>query len=215
MKNHPLVRSLFNTNKPLTYGRGELISSFHDTEHTIYLIESGYIKYVSMAEKSRDHTLFFYGPGEIFPWRFIFKDPSTHTSYYNNTAFVALTNATVLTATRESFVKAMMTEADITFKLFNQQNRLYGRSLFALHVNTSQQRIIYRLLVLADQFGRVEEGHIVIDFPLTQQEFADTVQLSRETTGKLLNELEDGGYIIWGRKNILIYINKLSALLEA
>ena len=215
MKNNPVVQALFSGSEPRSYERGELISTFLGTEETIYLIDSGYIKYISQAERSRDHTLFFYGPGEIFPWRFIFKDPSTHTSYYNNTAFVALTDTVVLTAARRDFVEAMENDASLTFNLFNQQNRLYGRSLFALHVTTSQQRIIYRLLVLADQFGRVEDGHVIIDFPLTQQEFADTIQLSRETTGKLLNELEAGGYIIWGRKNILVYVKKLSSLLES
>ena len=215
MNNDPVVKALFNQTTTTTYERGELISTFGGTEETIYLVDSGYVKYISQVERSREHTLFFYGPGEIFPWRFIFKDPSTHTRYYKSTAFVALTDAAVLTASRAAFVQAMKTDPVLTFNLFNQQNRLYGRSLFALHVNTSQQRIIYRLLVLADQFGRTEDGHVIIDFPLTQQEFADTIQLSRETTGKLLNDLEAEGYIIWGRKNILVYTTKLAGLLKS
>jgi len=206
------IQTAFAEEKPHRYTRSEVIIGPSSRKDSVFLVESGYVKASSIGLKKQEHVLFFYGPGEVFPWRFLFEDNSDN-DYYDETVYSALTDATVIPMSTDVMRQRMNNDATFTVALLHQQNKLYSRVILNLHINTSQQRVIYRLLVLADQFGRDMKDHTIIDFPLTQQEFADTVQLSRETTGKLLNELEADGNLIWGRKNILVYTKKLEKLL--
>ena len=206
------IKTAFATGQPRTYKRSEVIIGPTGPSDNVYLIESGYVKVSAINPKHHGHVLFFYGPGEVFPWRFLFDDETT-IDFYDNTIKSALTDVVVIPMPIDEMRQRMKTDAAFTLELLHHQHKLYNRLILNLHINTSQQRVIYRLLVLADQFGRDMKDHTIIDFPLTQQEFADTVQLSRETTGKLLNELEANGNLIWGRKNILVYTNRLKQLL--
>jgi CRP/FNR family transcriptional regulator len=205
------IQTAFSEKQPHRYSRGEAIIGPGDPKDYVFLIDSGYVKASSISTKKHEHVLFFYGPGEVFPWRYLFE--TSEGDYYDETIYSALTDTSVIALPIETMRQRMRSDVDFTLALLHQQHKLYSRVILNLHINTSQQRVVYRLLVLADQFGRYMKDHTIIDFPLTQQEFADTVQLSRETTGKLLNDLEADGNLIWGRKNILIYTRRLEKLL--
>jgi CRP-like cAMP-binding protein len=86
--------------------------------------------------------------------------------------------------------------------------------IFNLNIVITEQRVADRLMTLGERFGDKEEGRFVIKFPLTIKELADMVNLSRETTGRVLTKFEERGLVIIGRQNIVIYPDKLSRIID-
>jgi CRP-like cAMP-binding protein len=93
----------------------------------------------------------------------------------------------------------------------------YAR-VYNLNLETARERVIHRLLALSERFpdgaSYKADDFVVIDLPQTQQEFASSVRLSRETAGKILTTLEAEHAVILGRKVVRVSPEKLNALLD-
>ena len=68
------------------------------------------------------------------------------------------------------------------------------------------------LVLLAEQHGDHEGDRIIINLPMTNQEFANFVGTSRETINRLLNQLSKEDFITVDRSRIVI--NNLQALMD-
>jgi CRP/FNR family transcriptional regulator, cyclic AMP receptor protein len=69
---------------------------------------------------------------------------------------------------------------------------------------STSERIVDRLLQLADGWGEERGGEIHIAVPLTQDVLASWARASRESTGKALHELRNQGLIRTGRRSLTI-----------
>ncbi|CAH8771053.1 Crp/Fnr family transcriptional regulator [Paenibacillus dendritiformis] len=90
--------------------------------------------------------------------------------------------------------------------------RIIGMSDLAQHLalGNLQDKIIYALLKLADQFGLIDDhDYYRIDYSISQQEIAHLVGASREAVTASLQELAAAGVIKTGFKTIFIHREKL------
>lgn len=71
---------------------------------------------------------------------------------------------------------------------------------------TTTQRVLERLLELADRWGQPTEraGQVRIVFPLTQEELASWAHVSRESTAKVLHDLRRDGIVLTGRRELRV-----------
>jgi CRP/FNR family transcriptional regulator, cyclic AMP receptor protein len=72
------------------------------------------------------------------------------------------------------------------------------------HNTSTTERVVHRLIQLADTWGRHVEGRIEITLRLTQEDLASWARASRESTTKTLQELRSSGVISTGRREIAI-----------
>jgi CRP/FNR family transcriptional regulator, cyclic AMP receptor protein len=80
-----------------------------------------------------------------------------------------------------------------------------ARDDLARHCDTSTtERIIDRLLQLAEDWGELVEGQVRITIPLTQDMLASWARSSRESTAKALHDLRDQGLIRTARRELVI-----------
>jgi CRP/FNR family transcriptional regulator, cyclic AMP receptor protein len=88
-----------------------------------------------------------------------------------------------------------------------------ARDDLARHAGTSTtERVVDRLLQLADRWGRPVEGEIRIPVPLTQEMLASWARASRESTARAFHELRANGLIRTGRRELVILdIQRLEA----
>jgi CRP/FNR family transcriptional regulator, cyclic AMP receptor protein len=78
------------------------------------------------------------------------------------------------------------------------------RDLANLAHRSATQRIVHRLLELADRSGETVEGEVHISLPLTQEMLGSWARVSRETTAKTLHGLRDAGLLRTGRRDLTI-----------
>jgi CRP-like cAMP-binding protein len=69
---------------------------------------------------------------------------------------------------------------------------------------STTERVVHRLLELADRWGETVDGRILIRLPLTQEMLASWSRSSRESTAKILHELRHSGVIRTGRRELTI-----------
>jgi CRP-like cAMP-binding protein len=69
---------------------------------------------------------------------------------------------------------------------------------------STTERVVHRLLELADRWGETVDGQILIRLPLTQEMLASWSRSSRESTAKILQELRHSGVIRTGRRELTI-----------
>ncbi|MNC62819.1 Global nitrogen regulator [compost metagenome] len=75
-----------------------------------------------------------------------------------------------------------------------------------------RNRVLSFLLMLAEQHGQQQADKIVINLPMTHQEFANSIGTTRETANRLLNQLAKDELLEVDRSRIIIH--NLQALKE-
>jgi CRP/FNR family transcriptional regulator, cyclic AMP receptor protein len=69
---------------------------------------------------------------------------------------------------------------------------------------STTERVVHRLLELAERWGEPVDGRILIRLPLTQEMLASWSRSSRESTAKILHELRQSEVIRTGRRELTI-----------
>jgi CRP-like cAMP-binding protein len=69
---------------------------------------------------------------------------------------------------------------------------------------STTERVIFRLLELAERWGETVDGRVLIRLPLTQEMLASWARSSRESTAKTLHELRQANVIRTGRRELTI-----------
>jgi CRP-like cAMP-binding protein len=91
---------------------------------------------------------------------------------------------------------------------------------FQMRVNALEQskathKVINTLHYLCLRFGKeIKENIVKVELPLTQQDLANFMGLTRETTGIELKKLEKQGVINYRRQNYLIRTDRLNEVLD-
>jgi len=112
------------------------------------------------------------------------------------------------------FFQFIEQEPDVLMAIIDQQLAVFD-DLINMHYETAEERVAFRLQTLAKRFARKGTDRVIVSCPITIQELASTVHVSRETTGKILNKLAEQGMVALRRKNILVDTIKLGELLHA
>jgi CRP/FNR family transcriptional regulator, cyclic AMP receptor protein len=72
------------------------------------------------------------------------------------------------------------------------------------HNTSTTERVLHRLVQLADTWGRKRRDHVEIALRITQEDLATWARSSRESTTKALQELREAGIIATGRREITV-----------
>lgn len=186
------LNNFFQTGRQLQYEKGEIVLRAGDVPQGVYLIQSGYMKVYSLAKDGTEHTHVLYEPGDIFPVMWIFKD-AVRNVYYQTTAQTKL-----WIVSKSEFKKFIASHSDVAMLILEQVTdmfRLYAGRIDNLMYSNSYERTAYRILSLMDRLGDQIEGGWVINAPVTHQDIASSVNLTRETVSRCMQRLKNKGFI--------------------
>jgi CRP-like cAMP-binding protein len=127
--------------------------------------------------------------------------------------FNAFTDATVLRKDVDDVIQFILDEPKCMYSLLDELTTSTER-IATLNTGPAEQRIVKWLYTLMSRFGHLEDNHVVLSLGMTIQEFADGIRLSRESAGKILNNLENEGVIVMGHRRMIIYPEKLEVYTE-
>jgi CRP-like cAMP-binding protein len=207
LKANVLLKSCFTKSSLTAFRRHSIVLQDFKKSEFAYLIEDGYIKVISYSDSGEEIIHYIYGKGEVFPLNQLFL------TQLLNIYFIAFTDVTVWTKPIDEFMTFLENNPSALMPLMYQQSMLYNR-IVNLNMGESKQRIAYRLVRLAERFGTEEGDYSRIDMKITIQELASMVRLSRETTGKVIKQFENKGYLVFGRQHIIVNTDMLQKLIE-
>jgi CRP-like cAMP-binding protein len=202
------IKSHFSAGLHLRFDRGEAIIHANEEPQGVYLIESGFVRAYSISQQGHEHLLLIHEAGEIIPLPWALDGAHTTTLRYE-----AMTATNVIRSAKDKLRAAMDDNARLVEEVMHQAANIiniYSQRVQTLEYRTARDRMISRMIFLADRFGRHKGYKILIEAPITHQDLADSTNMTRETASRTLELLFDEGLV--GQQHHLFMINSLYKL---
>jgi len=173
-----------------------------------HFLDFGKLRLYNLLPNGRCITISILGPGDVFlQWR-------TESQSLSCLCAEAMQPSRIISASESEMTEIVSAQPAAALDVISNFARRLTESQVLIEdlLNNSVNLRLYRtLLELSKQFGRLEDGFSVIDYPLTHQRLADMIGSNRVTVTRKLHELAERG-IIETRKNATIALRDTNAL---
>jgi len=171
-------------------------------KEAVFFIRTGIVKAYKTDENGHEQIVSFLKTGDMFP----------HTGFFNAHPYPAtaeaITPSELLAIPVRHFERVMLNTPAIAIKIMRVLGDKIRELQDKLQVMSGQDvrnRVLSFLLMLAEQHGQADGSKIVINLPMTHQEFANSIGTTRETANRLLNQLSKEQLLDVDRSRIVIY----------
>lgn len=196
------------------YAKGEIILLQDQEPSRANIIKSGVVRVYNITPEGDERTISFDTEDEIFPFAWVFGEIKKTQYFYQ-----AWTDVEVYALRREDFLRYLKYHPKMVYELYAnvaarftaQQGRIY-----ALEQPKASDKIAHMLLYLCNRFGKKAGERVTqIELPLTQQELANFIGLTRETTSVELKKLERLNVLHLKNKHYQVDMVKLKKLTDS
>jgi CRP-like cAMP-binding protein len=195
------VAALTKQLQPVDFARRWTVFAEKEPADRLYIIISGKVKIGHRSPDGREHLLAIMGPPEMFGELSVF-DPGPRTA-----SATTLTEVRAVSLDRDTLRGWIADRPEVAEQLL----RVMARRLRRTNNKLTDQiftdvpgRVAKQLLLLAQQFGTREGDALRVAHDLTQEEIAQLVGASRESTNQALSTFADHGWIQSESHTILI-----------
>jgi CRP/FNR family transcriptional regulator len=193
------------------YDSGQAILMQGEVSHNLYAIKSGFVKGYDISKDGMEQLVWFGAPSHILPlpWAFSLEQ-------VNPFFFAALTDVELYVVNLGEFLDFLETSPEASFEMNRRMARWYFdllQRLQAAEKPKASEKLVYTLGFLSERFSRrVGKARVEVNVPLTHQDLANLVGLTRETITIELRKLKKQGYIDYSKSHFIIYPDKLDEL---
>lgn len=195
------------------FEKGEIILVQGETPDCTYVIKKGVVKTYNLTSQGEEKPLGFDTSGDIFPIAWVFGQTNPVNYYYE-----AFTDCELYCLPREDY-KAFISKS--ISRLYSALEDMVAKhTLYQLRVNALEQskaalKVLNTIHFLCLSYGsEIKKNTVKIEVPLTQQDLANFMGLTRETTGIELKKLQRTGVLTYKRQNYIVRTDKLNDLLD-
>ena len=201
----------FSDGQSLDYASGETVINDFDEPRGVYLIKSGFIKAYSVSRAGLGNLLFIHQAGDLIPLPWALDG-----AHVTGLTYQAMTDVTVLRTSKEKLRVSMGHDTWLSQEILKQAVEViavYTQRIQTLEFRSARGRIISELLNLAERFGEMHGKQVIINAPITHLDIADSINMTRETASKALEQLFKEG--IMDQTDHLFTVLDLPRLQEA
>lgn len=196
-----------------TYQKGQSIIQPAQPINYIFTINSGFVRGFDISEHGDTQVIWYGRPGDIFPLPRIFDSAYQAPFFYD-----AFTDCRLTLSPADQFEQFIGSHQEALLELshyLTEDNTDTLRRLHALAEPKAHDKLLRILDFFAHRFGgSPRTGTITIDLPLTQQDIANFIGLTRETVSHELTVLRELGVIDYEKASIQLNRDKLSSFIE-
>lgn len=188
------IASFAEVTREKTYPKGSVIVFEDDPGDALYIVRSGRVKVVLVAEDGREVILGLLGVGEHFGELSLIDDGprSAHV--------IATEDSVLLVLRRDEFRRRVESAPSVAWQMMRELSRrlrVADGKIGGLVLLDVPGRIARLLLDHADEHGRIEK-------PLTHQTIAQMIGASRETVSRTMKDFQDCDWISVERRRIAL-----------
>lgn len=211
--NKNYLHDLLLQGKRRVYARGEVIES-SETRQRLSIVKSGFIKRYIIRNDGTIAVQVIYGPGDVFSITFAQQILLDQTIYHGpETIYYEAMDVVVTHAVDGETLKQHADKNPAIYKdLFEEAGRRLQSNIQMLEnlsMKTSYHRVAHQLLYYANHYGEVKSSGVKIKIPLTHQDLASILSLTRETVTNSLIKLREEGLVGKGRTLTVCDVDKL------
>ena len=200
--NNEELLEIVNTINHKEYKKGDVIFTEGNEAKTLYFINEGKIKLYKYTKDGKEQILHVLSEGDFFGELDLIK-PSKYG--FNASSIV---NSKICTLSKDEMRNIMMKNPEIGIKVLETIGERLSKVenlVQNLATNDVDSRMAYLLIDLMEKYGKAEEKNISIKLPLSREEMANYIGVTRETISRKLKKFEDERLIkVIGVKNIVI-----------
>lgn len=190
----------------LTLRKGTIFQPEVTTREVIY-VEQGHVS-GSLQNQNQMLTRFVFGAGDIINLQILVVPLREDVQYHT------MSLAKVYVVPKEKVLKELDTDINLAKTLLSSsliQNAHRAERTENLLYKFVSDRIIYRLLFLAERFGESDSKHTgYIKLTVAKLDIANAIGSTRETVSRELLKLEHEGLISYTRRQVVIHdVHKL------
>lgn len=196
------VLEFFSKYITVTAKKGETILRPDDPINFVFFVKSGVVRLYTISKDGNETTFNLLKPDSYFPMLSVITDiPNKY--YYDG-----LTPTTVLKAPKNIFINFINNNPEVLFDL--TKRILIGLNALLLSMENltsgkAQNRVATMLTILTNRFGqKINNREILINLPLTHQQIANLVGLTRETTSLEIEKLIKKQLIKYDKHKIIV-----------
>lgn len=190
------------------FAPGDMILYQGEVPPSAFVVKSGIVKVYNISSQGDEKPIAFRTTPEILSSAWIFGKSNSSLYFYE-----AHTECALYAVPREELLDLAKKNGDILYELLDRYVTLHAAGslqLHALEYSKAADKILHMMFYLTQVHGRdQEDGTILIDLPLTQQELANLLGLTRETTGIELLKLKKEGLLSFSKKKYRVDRQKL------
>lgn len=195
------------------FQKGEIILVQGEVPKSAYMIKKGVVKTYNLTAQGDEKPISFDIEGELFPVAWTFQKARFAQYYYE-----AFTDCEVYCIPPESYIDILKKDTELLFTEYTDfvsQHINNQMRINALEQSKAAAKVLYTIHFLCLRFGRdLRENTVQIELPLTQQDLANFMGLTRETTGIELKKLQRSGVLTYKKQNYVVRTDKLDELLD-
>lgn len=198
-----------------TYSKGEIIIMEGEVPSCARIVKTGLVKTYNINKHGEERPVSFDSVSEMFPIGWVLN-LLEHTEYF----YEAFTDCEIYEIPKSDILYYFKNNpkmgGELYLTLASRFNSLQSR-IYALQQSRASEKIMLTLLYLSERFASPHNRkHKLqkINIPLTQQELANFIGITRETTSTELKKLESIKAIKHKNQEYEINIDKLNQLLE-
>ncbi|HEX6258575.1 MAG TPA: Crp/Fnr family transcriptional regulator [Candidatus Saccharimonadales bacterium] len=201
MSQHAIIRQAFAEDSEKHYSKGEIILRPGEHDH-VYFIKSGFVKAYTISSQGFYTLLSVQSVNEIIPIQWIFHQ------YRPDLFYEAMTDSKVLVMPTKQLKVEVIHRDELHRAIFDQMLatlELYSERIHNLGLRSSTERIAFRLIDFSRRFGRqIDEDSTLLVIPISYQDVADALNMTRETANREFLLLMKEGIIERRGQQILI-----------
>ncbi|MGH7196860.1 MAG: Crp/Fnr family transcriptional regulator [Candidatus Saccharimonadales bacterium] len=196
-----------------SYQKGQLIVCQDTVPPYCYVVRKGFVKTYLITAEGDEKPISFEGKNDIFPFDVVFGHSQEAKYYYE-----AYTDCELYHIPCNEFIAFVKVHPHLFTRLFHyliDRTLGYHEHIASLEHAKAVDKLLFALNLLTKRFGRqVARSRSLMMLPITQQDLANFLGLTRETTGTQLKTLEREGVLRYHRQKYTIYTDRLHSLLE-
>ncbi|MDQ0087585.1 CRP/FNR family transcriptional regulator [Paenibacillus anaericanus] len=187
----------------IQYSKGQMLLNEGEKSDKLFIVNYGQVKVSKFTMDGKEQILYLLTSGEFFGELHLFNPDETH-----NFSVYAIEDTEICLLTKESMEQIMKDNPEISIKLLTEvTQRLAHTENLAQNLATknSDARVAYMIMEFCDKFGRNLKEGVLIELPLSREEIACYVGVTRETISRKLSKFEKLGFIsLSGNKRLLV-----------
>lgn len=197
-----------------SFNKGEILMHQGDDPQQAYIVKKGVVRCFDISSDGNQQLIWLVSEGEIFPASLLLQVDKTVRFFYS--AFV---DVEVYAVDKTEFAAFLKTNPDVLFEVCTEITRKLADLHYRVNATgkpKAREKILHSLAFLADRFKSYRKSKnkkVELSLPLTHQDIADLVGLTRETTATTLKNLKEEGFIDYDKQKFLVHREKIEKAL--
>lgn len=193
--------------------RKQIMQSSADRQ-VVNIVLSGFIKRYEIGNDGSISVQILYGPGDVFPLTVVYRTLFNQPLYIGPEVFYyeAMAPSEIATVDNHTLLEEVKKEPRLYANLMQEAGEHLEWCVMRLEnlsLKTSYKRLAHLIWYLSTRFSKQLATGVSLTVPLTHQDLADNLSLTRETVSMNMGELKSKNLIRSGKFITITNITKL------